>query len=242
MKFNKIPQSTVEDMILNVGMLLKRFDPNNPADPADSDIICATTGGVNITCTPEYEDFFEDVDNAPNNTKEGKQLVRWNCGLGTTCLGVSKKQIRLALGAADIDADTGAIKPRRDLRGTDFEEKMWWVGPKGGGGMCAICLLNALSTGGFSLQTTKNGKGQIALELTGHVSIADQDVVPMQFYSTDAEEAAIEYEYTAVSPVGTENPSEEGWYVLAGDVYRLTSDTVVDVNKTYYERTEADNT
>ena len=240
MKFNKIPQATFEDMILNAGMLLRRFDPDHPVEPADADIICATTGGVNPTCVPKYEDFFSDVDNAPNNTKEGKQLVGWTCGLGTTCLGVSPAQIKLALGAADVNGN--AVIPRRNLELTDFDDELWWVGDKAGGGMCAICLLNALSTGGFSLQTTKNGKGQIALDLTGHVSIADQDVVPMQFYSTDGEEATIEYEYTAVSPVGTENPSEEGWYVLSGDVYRLTSDTVVDANKTYYERTEADNT
>jgi len=52
--------------------------------------------------------------------------------------------------------------------------------------MVAVKLINALSTGGFSLQTTKNGKGQISLTITGHVSINAQDVVPMEFYSTDA--------------------------------------------------------
>ena len=46
------------------------------------------------------------------------------------------------------------------------------------------------------------------------------------------------YEYTAVEPVGSENPKEEGWYVLQGDVYVPTNDTTVDENKTYYERTE----
>ena len=46
------------------------------------------------------------------------------------------------------------------------------------------------------------------------------------------------YTYTVVSPVGTENPSEEGWFVLQGDVYVPTSDMEVDENKTYYERTE----
>lgn len=99
--------------------------------------------------------------------------------------------------------------------------------------------MNALSTGGFSLQTTKNGKGQISLEITGHVSIEAQSVMPMEFYSVTGDESqGVEYEYTAVSPVGTENPHEEGWFILWGDVYKLTSDTEVDSNKTYYERTE----
>jgi hypothetical protein len=48
--------------------------------------------------------------------------------------------------------------------------------------------MNALSTAGFSLQTTKNGKGQVALTITGHVSINAQSVVPMEFYSADADE------------------------------------------------------
>lgn len=237
MKFNKIPQATFEDMILNAGMLLRNFNPSNPAAPADADIICATTGGVNPTCVPEFDDFFADVDNAPNNTKEGKQLTGWTCGLATTCLGISPAQIKLALGAADISGN--AVVPRRNLKLTDFEDHLWWVGDKAGGGWAAICLLNALSTGGFSLQTTKNGKGQIALSLTGHVSITDQDVVPMEFYSADSEDESVEYVFTAVRPSGNENPAEEGWYILSGDIYRLTNDTAVDENKTYYERTEA---
>ena len=52
--------------------------------------------------------------------------------------------------------------------------------------MVAIQLKNALSSGGFTLQTTKNGKGQISVELTGHVSINEQTVMPMVFYSTNA--------------------------------------------------------
>ena len=49
----------------------------------------------------------------------------------------------------------------------------------------AVQIKNALSTGGFSLKTTKNGKGQLSLTLTGHVSIESQSVMPMVFYSTE---------------------------------------------------------
>lgn len=40
--------------------------------------------------------------------------------------------------------------------------------------------------------------------------------------------------YTAVTPAGTENPAEEGWYEESGGVYTLTEDTTVDETKTYY--------
>lgn len=42
--------------------------------------------------------------------------------------------------------------------------------------------------------------------------------------------------YTEVTPVGTENPSAEGWYVKAGTVYYLTGDTVIISGTEYYER------
>ena len=76
------------------------------------------------------------------------------------------------------------ITPRKDLDQNDFAD-LWWVGDKAGGGLVAVKLINALSTGGFNLQTTKNGKGQLQLELTGHVSIDAQSVMPMEFYSID---------------------------------------------------------
>lgn len=181
-KFTVIPQDTFEGLQLDAGVLLKTFDPTTGAAPKDEDIICATTGGINPSCVPTYSDFAEDVDNAPTNLMEFKHLDGWECKMGFTSLGTSAESIRLSLGAADIDAATGKITPRRNIKLTDFSD-VWWVGDRADGGMVAIRLMNALSTGGFSLQTTKNGKGQVSMELTGHVSIKDQDTMPMEFYS-----------------------------------------------------------
>lgn len=183
-KFTRIPEDTFNNLQTDAGVLLKTFDPANPAEPADEDIITATTGGINAVCQPTYSDFGEDVDNVPNNMKELKHLDGWNCTISTTALGTSAELIKLQLGAADIDGTT-KIVPRADLKQSDFEDAIWWVGDKADGGLLAIKLMNVLSTGGFSLQTTKNGKGQLTLELTGHVSIDDQTTVPMEFYSME---------------------------------------------------------
>lgn len=235
-KFTKIPENTFSALQMDAGVLLRSFDPTDPQEPADEDIICATTGGINPTCVPTYSDFGEDVDNVPNNMMEFKHLDGWDCKISTTGLGTSPELIRLALGAADVTGNK--VTPRNAIRLTDFSD-LWWVGDRADGGFVAVKLANALSTGGFSLQTTKNGKGQVAIEITGHVSIQAQSVVPMEFYSADPEdgESATEYTYTAVTPSSGDNPNEEGWYVLVGDHYRLTMDTEVDSNVTYYERT-----
>lgn len=182
-KFTVIPQSTFEELQLDAGVILKTFTPATPTAPADEDIVCATTGGINASCVPTYSDMGEDVDNCPVNMMELKHLDSWECKMSFTSLGTSPESIRLALGAADIDTtDKSKITPRRDLKQTDFAD-LWWVGDRADGGMVAVCLKNALSTGGFTIQTTKNGKGQVSVELTGHVSLAAQDEMPMEFYS-----------------------------------------------------------
>ena len=182
-KFTKIPQNTFEELQMDAGVVLTNFDPSDPVAPEDADIVCATTGGINASCVPTYSDMGEDVDNCPNNTKELKHLDGWGCTMSFTSLGTSPASIKLALGAADIgSSDTTKVTPRRDLLQTDFKD-IWWVGDRADGGMVAVCLKNALSTGGFTLQTTKNGKGQVSVTLTGHVSIDAQDTMPMEFYS-----------------------------------------------------------
>ena len=88
----------------------------------------------------------------------------------------------MSLGAAEIDSENKKITPSGDLKPSHFTDEVWWVGDRADGGMMAVCLKYALSTGGLSLQSTKNGKGQFSIELTGHVSLRAQDVVPMDFY------------------------------------------------------------
>jgi hypothetical protein len=43
--------------------------------------------------------------------------------------------------------------------------------------------------------------------------------------------------YTAVTPVGSENPASEGWYEKSGNTYVLSTDATVDAQKTYYSKT-----
>ena len=237
-RFTVIPQDTFDQLQLDAGIVLKRFNPASP-NVQDTDIVCATTGGINAVCQPTFSDFGEDIDNVPANMKELKHLDSWLCTLGFTALGTSPGNIKLALGCADVNSEK--ITPRRDLKQSDFADGIWWVGDRADGGFVAILLKNALSTAGFSIQTTKNGKGQTAVTLTGHVSINAQSVVPMEFYSYEGDDVEDDYAYIAITPAGTENPSNSGWYERSGEsgsyVYDITTDIEVDSTKTYYIRT-----
>lgn len=182
-KFTKIPQDTFQGLQLDAGVLLRNFDPASNEPPKDADIICATTGGITVSCVPAFSDMGSDVDNAPVNVKELMKLDSWTCTMSFTALSTSIPFLKLALGVAD--ADINKVTPRRDLSQNDFSD-IWWAGDRADGGWVAVKLMNALSTGGISLQTTKSGKGQTSVTLTGHVSIDAQDVVPMEFYSSAA--------------------------------------------------------
>lgn len=185
MKYTQIPVNTFKNLQLNAGILLNEF---TPADGTIGDIIGATTGGVQFTAAPEYSDYGEDIDNCPKNMKELKKLVSWEATLSGTFISLDAASAKTLVGAADVDSDDAThIIPRNDILTSDFED-VWWVGDYSdvntgeNAGFVAIHVLNALSTGGFSLQSADDGKGQFAFTFTGHYSMDAQDTVPFEIF------------------------------------------------------------
>lgn len=194
--FTRISSDAFDALQTDAGVLLTEFDPLNPyVTPTDEQIVATTTGGINPTCVATYSDYGSDVDNIPNNMMEFKHLDGWDCGMGFTSIKFNAANTVWALGAADQTTLSNGVKkivPRRNLAQTDFKD-LWWVGDKANGGAYAVRLINALSTGGLNIQSTKNGKGTIQQTITGHVSIYDQDTMPMEFYEIPAQSASSAY-------------------------------------------------
>lgn len=187
MKFTKIPSDTFKKLQINAGILTTDFTPSS-GTIGENGQIGATTGGVNFTATPTYSDFGEDIDNCPKNMMELKKLDTWEVKLTGTYVTADTAIAKSLIGAADIGAtDTTKVTPRNDVAQADFSD-IWFVGDysdKNGdsnGGFIAIKLLNALSTGGFQIQTSDKAKGQFAFEYTGHYSMSAQDTVPFELY------------------------------------------------------------
>lgn len=187
MKYTQIPSDTFKQIQLNAGILLKNFDPET-ATVSESDIIGATSGGISFEATPTYTDFGEDIDNCPKNMMELKKLESWEVKMSGTYITMTPEHVKSLAGAADIDADDAThIIPRNDVTTADFAS-MWWVGDysdKNGntnGGYCAIKLKNALSTGGFKIQSSDKAKGTMEFEYTGHYSMNAHDEVPFDVY------------------------------------------------------------
>lgn len=187
MKYTKIPSDTFQKLQLNAAIIAKNFVPATGTLEA-TDQIGATTGGISFNAAPTYSDFGEDIDNCPKNMKELKKLDSWEVTASGTFVTVDTTTAKSLIGAADIGSpDTTKVTPRNDVLEADFSD-IWIIGDysdKNGetnGGYIAIHLMNALSTGGFQLQTSDKAKGQFAFTYTAHYSMAEQNTVPFEVY------------------------------------------------------------
>lgn len=190
-KFTQIPTDTFKKLQLNAGILTTAFDPATGKLSA-SDIIGATSGGVSFEATPSFSDFGEDIDNCPKNMKELKKLDSWEAKMSGSFVTMDTATAVSVIGTAAVaSGDQTKVVPRNSVDAKDFKD-IWWVGDYSDvnddgssavkAGFIAIKLINALSTGGFKVQSGDKAKGTFEFEYTGHYSIENTDVVPFELY------------------------------------------------------------
>ena len=187
MKYTKIHPNTFKRLGMNAGLVLRDFDVSD-GSYSQANMLGPSTGGINFTATPSFVDFGEDIDNCPKNTKELKQLEDWEVNMSGTFIAITPDVAQSLAALADIDGNNAAhIIPRSTLAQSDFID-LWLVGDYSdvnsgtNAGFLAIHLMNALSTGGFQIQTADKEKMQFAFEFTGHFSLDAQDTVPFEIY------------------------------------------------------------
>ena len=192
MKYTKVPSSTFQQLQLNAGMLLTSFTPST-ATVSDSAIFAATSGGVTFNSGPQFEDYGEDIDNVPANTKQLKVLKYYDVHLTGTAKTVNADTLERLIAACDKTTASSVDKftPRQGMMdsgtGGDFAD-IWWVGDysdKNGatnGGYLAIRLIDAANTGGFQVKSNDDGKGDFAFDFQAHYDLDDPDTVPFEVY------------------------------------------------------------
>ena len=186
MKFTQVRSDTWQTLQINAGIVCSAFNPATGVVDSAA-LLGATTGGIQFASNPEFMDFGEDVDNVPNNTAQLKRLTQFNPVLSGTFVALDQALAGLLVGTNTTTTSSGLIVPSTEIAVADFKE-VWFVGDysdKNGatnGGFIAIHVLKAYSTGGFQWQSTKDGKGQFAFELTGHYDLSNIGTAPFEMY------------------------------------------------------------
>ena len=190
-KFTQIPTDAFKKLQLGAGLLTTEFDPAT-GELTASNIVGATSGGVAFEATPSFSDLGDDIDNCPKNTKELKRLDSWDAKMSGSFVTMDTKAAKSVVGIADIASDDQTkVVPRNSINAEDFKD-IWWIGDysdinedgtsAGKAGFIAIKLINALSTGGFKIQSGDKAKGTFSFEYTGHYSLEHIDTVPFELY------------------------------------------------------------
>lgn len=184
MQWTQVANDAFQKLQLNAGILVDEFAP---ATGVIGNILGATTGGISFALNPTFEDFGEDVDNVPANTKQLKRIVSYDPTLSGTFLTVTPALAKQLIGGATISSTT-KVTPNTQLVSGDFTD-IWLVADysdKNSGaanaGYVAIHLMDALNTTGFQLQTTKDGKGNMAFEFHAHYDLTNIETVPVEIY------------------------------------------------------------
>lgn len=184
MDYDILTKEDFESMAYGGAILVKDFDPTTFTPPAEGDVFMATSGDITINDNVNTLDLGEDVNGIYFQYKE-LQVITGSAAktVTVTALNFGAEDIRRALGAADIDTqDDNHVTTRLYYKSTDFEN-IALVFPKIGGGYVALVMSNALSTGGLSITTTKNGKATMSLTITAFRSIEDKTKAEIEYYS-----------------------------------------------------------
>ena len=180
-KASRITNDAAKKMQVNAGILVKNFNVTTPVEPSDENILFDTTGDFGFTSQPTVSNFFEGVNNARTDLKEGLQIDGWTNTLTITSLSMTTETLKASLGAADVGTD-GGVRGRMEFKDEDFQTLVWLGDMADANKLFAIVLDNAVSTSGIGFTATNRGKGGISITFTAYGTLEDQERVPMAFY------------------------------------------------------------
>lgn len=186
-KFTKYPAEFWKNIQMNAGVVVTGFNSSTGAYTA---IIGATSDGTTFNPNPTFEDFGEDIDNVPPNTKQLKRVQYYDPALSGTFKTVSANTAEMLCPGS---ASSGLITPADVLTDAMFQDvtlvadysdvnKDGGTGSTVKAGWIAVTIKDALNTSGFQWKTNKDGKGEFAFDFHGHYDLENPDDPPFEIF------------------------------------------------------------
>lgn len=209
MKYEKLPVGFPKNLTFGSGILCTEFSPETGEIDASKILGAFKNDGFKIDVSRDIVNVFDDIANAPKNTKEGIRGEAWNVTCSGTLLTINPDSIKKLLGNGSIATVTPTgtgltyktVKPTFDVANDDFST-LWYVtnytdknidvtGTSAvTAGFFAVKMENCLSTSGFSFQSADKEKGSCSFGFTAYGSISSPDEVPVTFVTYDPNDNA----------------------------------------------------
>lgn len=183
---NQIPVDTFNNLAKGAGMLAKKFTPTAPSTLEAANILCATNGGVHITCVPTIVDHAEGIDNAKTGLLEMQEVTMYEVTMEFTAVSVTPDMLKMSIGKSEISGTK--VLPKHGTLTADDVQDLWYVVPQTDKKVFAACIKNAFSAGGLDFQSENEGNGALSVSLKGMYKTESQDVVPLECYVIESEE------------------------------------------------------
>lgn len=183
---NQIPVDTFNNLAKGAGMLAKKFTPTAPSTLEAANILCATNGGVHITCVPTIVDHAEGIDNAKTGLLEMQEVTMYEVTMEFTAVSVTPDMLKISIGKSETSGTK--VLPKHGTLTADDVQDLWYVVPQTDKKVFAACIKNAFSTGGLDFQSENEGNGGLSISLKGMYKTESQDVVPLECYVIESEE------------------------------------------------------
>lgn len=193
-----ITQAEFASMVFDSGIIVKNFNPATFTTPSANDILCVTSGNITHNFKHTIVNLADDVNNLHISPKETVVVTGYeNPTISFTALDCTPEMFKFLLGFATKSGNT--VTPNMTVdTDADFTD-LALILKRVGGGLAAITLSNALSTGGISLTTTKGGKGTFSVTITGYGTIESPSVIPVGYYSIPAVAVDLDIHETTVA-------------------------------------------
>lgn len=238
-KFTKYPAEFWKNLQINAGIIVTGFVNSTGAYTG---IVGATSGGTTFNPNPTFEDFGEDIDNVPPNTKQLKRIISYDPSLSGTFKTVSADTAEMLCPGSE---SSGLITPADVLEDSMFVDVTLVADysevNKDGespstvkAGYIAVTIKNALNISGFQWKTNKDGKGEFAFDFHGHYDLDDPDDPPFEIYVSEPTRptlASLTVTSEAGSSSGKSTITVSGYSLGSGEsyVYKTAADTAPSV-------------
>ncbi|MGJ9384254.1 hypothetical protein [Salipaludibacillus sp. CF4.18] len=185
-KTNGLRTETAQNLVLDAGAIYKNLEYDELTGEFTGTALGATSGGNEFTAELEIRE--SEIDGKKTGVKGLEFIDSHNAQLVVNLKEVTAENIKLGIGAADID-DTDEnfqlITPRTVFKLDDYVENIAFVGRLSGSQRPVVIVIeNALSMEGLSLTAEDNNEAIIPITFKGHLDSeeAGTDKAPYRIY------------------------------------------------------------